>query len=470
MQKAMHGPHPAAAIPVLVTCCCSNQVRAGRAPCPPCSRLACPWSNRWTRWRRLGNAVFAETTEAIQRDVSTGSALTHCHDHDGHLPDHGASNGLPLVRNRARWTTCSARATEFYEDEVDEAVKALSSLMEPFIIVILGGLIGGIVVSMAHAHLQARPGRLMLGLNEAELAFGCHPGCSASSACASAASSTSLRTACLQMMERRWLADCAEHLSDPESVAKVSGAGKAGGREARRSGQAHHRSDREAARWALQRRVRVARHCGCHQLRWHENLPLSAGCAWVQASAPPGNHFRCAIRSWKPPPARPSPPWLGRWGRSPRCCSGAALGRPAGAVLDRLGHHAAARRHQPAAALGRAAERLAGWTIPLQQSLIGALAGYLSLWSVYWVFKIVTGKGRHELATSSCWRPGRLAGLADAAADRAQEPRPSALVGIIAKLNAKLREGAMCPSGPSWRVAGWSSCAGRHVLGWMGWA
>jgi type IV pilus assembly protein PilC len=40
------------------------------------------------------------------------------------------------------------KAAEFYEDEVDEAVKGLSSLMEPFIIVILGTVIGGIVVSM----------------------------------------------------------------------------------------------------------------------------------------------------------------------------------------------------------------------------------------------------------------------------------------------------------------------------------
>ena len=40
------------------------------------------------------------------------------------------------------------KAAEFYEDEVDEAVKGLSSLMEPFIIVILGTMIGGIVVSM----------------------------------------------------------------------------------------------------------------------------------------------------------------------------------------------------------------------------------------------------------------------------------------------------------------------------------
>jgi len=41
-----------------------------------------------------------------------------------------------------------SKAAEFYEEEVDEMVKGLSSLMEPFIIVILGVLIGGIVVSM----------------------------------------------------------------------------------------------------------------------------------------------------------------------------------------------------------------------------------------------------------------------------------------------------------------------------------
>jgi type IV pilus assembly protein PilC len=40
------------------------------------------------------------------------------------------------------------KAAEFYEEEVDDMVKGLSTLMEPFIIVILGTLIGGIVVSM----------------------------------------------------------------------------------------------------------------------------------------------------------------------------------------------------------------------------------------------------------------------------------------------------------------------------------
>ena len=51
------------------------------------------------------------------------------------------------------------KVAEFYEDEVDEAVKGLSSLMEPIIMVILGVLIGGMVIVDVPADLQARPGR-----------------------------------------------------------------------------------------------------------------------------------------------------------------------------------------------------------------------------------------------------------------------------------------------------------------------
>ena len=40
------------------------------------------------------------------------------------------------------------KAADFYEQEVDDMVAGLSSLMEPIIIVILGSIIGGIVVSM----------------------------------------------------------------------------------------------------------------------------------------------------------------------------------------------------------------------------------------------------------------------------------------------------------------------------------
>ncbi|MGB4345755.1 MAG: type II secretion system F family protein, partial [Burkholderiaceae bacterium] len=41
-----------------------------------------------------------------------------------------------------------AKVAEFYEDEVDQSVASLSSLMEPAIMVILGVLIGGLVIAM----------------------------------------------------------------------------------------------------------------------------------------------------------------------------------------------------------------------------------------------------------------------------------------------------------------------------------
>ena len=94
-----------------------------------------------------GNAVYQIATEQIQRDVSTGSALTTSMTSTGVFPTMvlqlaaiGEESGsLDHMLNKA---------AEFYEEEVDDMVKGLSSLMEPFIIVILGTLIGGIVVSM----------------------------------------------------------------------------------------------------------------------------------------------------------------------------------------------------------------------------------------------------------------------------------------------------------------------------------
>lgn len=94
-----------------------------------------------------GNAVFAEATEVIQRDVSTGAALTTSMTTTGIFPTMVLQMAA-IGEESGSLDHMLSKAAEFYEDEVDEAVKALSSLMEPFIIVILGGLIGGIVVSM----------------------------------------------------------------------------------------------------------------------------------------------------------------------------------------------------------------------------------------------------------------------------------------------------------------------------------
>jgi type IV pilus assembly protein PilC len=94
-----------------------------------------------------GNAVFQEATEQIQRDVSTGAALTTSMQTTGIFPTM-VLQMASIGEESGSLDHMLSKAAEFYEDEVDEAVKALSSLMEPFIIVILGVIIGGIVVSM----------------------------------------------------------------------------------------------------------------------------------------------------------------------------------------------------------------------------------------------------------------------------------------------------------------------------------
>ena len=94
-----------------------------------------------------GNAVFAEATEKIQRDVSTGAALTTSMQSTGVFPNM-VLQMCAIGEESGALDQMLGKAAEFYEDEVDEAVKGLSSLMEPFIIVILGTLIGGIVVAM----------------------------------------------------------------------------------------------------------------------------------------------------------------------------------------------------------------------------------------------------------------------------------------------------------------------------------
>ncbi|EWS56661.1 General secretion pathway protein F [Methylibium sp. T29] len=94
-----------------------------------------------------GNAVFAEATEQIQKDVSTGTALTTSMQATGIFPVMVLQMAA-IGEESGALDHMLSKAAEFYEAEVDEAVKGLSSLLEPIIIVVLGTIIGGIVVSM----------------------------------------------------------------------------------------------------------------------------------------------------------------------------------------------------------------------------------------------------------------------------------------------------------------------------------
>ncbi|MEG1202866.1 MAG: type II secretion system F family protein, partial [Comamonas sp.] len=94
-----------------------------------------------------GNAVFAVATEKIQQQVSTGTSLTVAMS-DANVFPSMVIQMCAIGEESGSIDHMLSKAADFYEAEVDEAVAGLSSLMEPIIIVFLGTIIGGIVVSM----------------------------------------------------------------------------------------------------------------------------------------------------------------------------------------------------------------------------------------------------------------------------------------------------------------------------------
>ena len=94
-----------------------------------------------------GNRVFSDATDRIQRDVATGSGLTSSMQTTGVFPNM-VLQMTAIGEESGSLDQMLGKVADFYETEVDEAVKGLSTLMEPIIIVVLGTIIGGIVVSM----------------------------------------------------------------------------------------------------------------------------------------------------------------------------------------------------------------------------------------------------------------------------------------------------------------------------------
>jgi type IV pilus assembly protein PilC len=94
-----------------------------------------------------GNQVYAEATKRIQADVSTGSTLRDSMTRTNLFPNM-ALQMTSIGEESGSLDQMLDKVADFYEQEVDNAVAALSSLLEPMIMVILGVLIGGLVVAM----------------------------------------------------------------------------------------------------------------------------------------------------------------------------------------------------------------------------------------------------------------------------------------------------------------------------------
>jgi type IV pilus assembly protein PilC len=94
-----------------------------------------------------GNSVYEAATQKIQQEVSTGTSLTAAMTNTNVFPSM-VLQMCAIGEESGSIDHMLGKAADFYEAEVDDMVAGLSSLMEPVIIVFLGTIIGGIVVSM----------------------------------------------------------------------------------------------------------------------------------------------------------------------------------------------------------------------------------------------------------------------------------------------------------------------------------
>jgi type IV pilus assembly protein PilC len=94
-----------------------------------------------------GNALYAAGTKKIQTDVSTGTSLTNAMMNTRLFPNM-VLQMTQIGEESGSLDGMLGKVADFYEREVDDAVAALSSLLEPIIIEFRGVVIGGLVVAM----------------------------------------------------------------------------------------------------------------------------------------------------------------------------------------------------------------------------------------------------------------------------------------------------------------------------------
>ncbi|WP_034296721.1 type II secretion system F family protein [Herbaspirillum sp. RV1423] len=94
-----------------------------------------------------GNAAYADATDVVRREVGDGASLAAALEHTGLFPDM-VGQMVAVGEESGALDQMLAKVADFYEIEVNEAVASISTLMEPFIMLVLGVVIGGLVIAM----------------------------------------------------------------------------------------------------------------------------------------------------------------------------------------------------------------------------------------------------------------------------------------------------------------------------------
>ncbi|HET8702196.1 MAG TPA: type II secretion system F family protein, partial [Nitrococcus sp.] len=94
-----------------------------------------------------GNRVYGQAVRAMREEVASGQQLQWAAGRTTLFP-HMVVQMIAIGEEAGSLDAMLAKVADFYEEEVDNAIDSLSSLLEPLIMVILGVLVGGLVIAM----------------------------------------------------------------------------------------------------------------------------------------------------------------------------------------------------------------------------------------------------------------------------------------------------------------------------------
>jgi type IV pilus assembly protein PilC len=94
-----------------------------------------------------GNIVYEQAVLKIRDEVATGQRLQRAMENTGLFPNMVVQM-IAVGEESGALDAMSAKVASFYEEDVDNAVDSMSSLLEPLIMAILGVLVGGLVIAM----------------------------------------------------------------------------------------------------------------------------------------------------------------------------------------------------------------------------------------------------------------------------------------------------------------------------------
>jgi len=94
-----------------------------------------------------GNIVYEDATMKVRDEVATGQRLQRAMENTGLFPNMVVQM-IAVGEESGSLDTMSGKVASFYEEDVDNAVDSMSSLLEPLIMAILGVLVGGLVIAM----------------------------------------------------------------------------------------------------------------------------------------------------------------------------------------------------------------------------------------------------------------------------------------------------------------------------------